>query len=92
MANMLRDWLGPLAEQELEGALRWKDAEASRDDKSRSKDWKNGGFDHNSDDDELDDDMDLKYTASGDDLSISVTRPVAGENSYVQIVQVRESP
>lgn len=78
MGNVLREWLGPLLKAELNAALDWKRALANTPRKPS----------HGNHSDDDDDDLDLKFSLNGDDITISVTRPVAGDNSYVQITQV----
>ena len=90
MANMLRPWLAPLLQQELDAALRWKQGQLDRTANARVK------AEHDDDDDDamsdLDSDGDLLYSDDGSNLRMSVTREFSsGHNSFLQIVQVRMS-
>ena len=85
MANLLRDWLRPFLEEQLEAALAWKSTQVKRSLNGVEKRIKSE-YDEGSDVDN-DDDGDISEDGSSN-VRISVTRGKS-DNSYVQLVGVR---
>lgn len=79
MANTLRDWLGPLLDDEVEKALDWKRAQETR--KGESKVKLEFGIRANEQPSED------KYLDNGSNLRATIARP-RSETSRLQIVQV----
>jgi len=86
MANMLRPWLAPLLQQEIQAALAWRRAQLEQASLPAIKAERDDDNEAMSD---LGSQADLLYSDDGSNFRIDVSRELSsGQNSYLQIVQV----